>query len=135
MSSIAEYEAMLRRARWFLEEAEEALEKGRFDLACFFAEQSVQLRIKAALLKLTGTYPRLHQIRLLLGELAEALPACRGKISEFIRANRSLLSELEDAYLLSRYGSKQYSMEDAQDMVRIARQAWSLVEEVEESCA
>ena len=71
MSSLAEYEVLLRRARWFLEEAEEALGRGRFDLACFLAEQAAQLRLEAALLKLLGNYPRLHQLRPLLGVLAD----------------------------------------------------------------
>lgn len=126
---------LLRRAKWFLEEAEDSLEKRRYDLACFLAEQSAQLRVKAALLRVIGDYPKLHQLRLLLNMLGDALHSCRDMVMRFIRENRSLLSELEDAYLLARYGVKEYDADDAKEMLETAKRIWRLVEEVEERCS
>lgn len=136
VAHVDEYRLLVRRARWFLEEAREALGRGRYDLACFLAEQAAQLRVKAALYKLVGDYPRLHQLRVLLGELARlAGGECRRRVEEFARAHRAGLSELEDAYLLARYGTKVYGREDAEDMVSLAERVVALVEEVEGACA
>lgn len=136
MSSVDEYRVMLRRARWFLEEAVDALGKGRYDLACFLAEQAVQLRVKAALYRLAGDYPRIHQLRMLLGELSRVAGGeCEERVREFIRARRAELSELEDAYLMARYSVKLYGPEDAQAMISLAREVWKLVEWVETGCS
>lgn len=135
MSSLDEYRILLRRAKWFLEEARDALGKKRYDLACFLAEQAAQLRIKAALYRLLGDYPRLHQVRLLLGELGRAAGGgCAREIADFIRRHRAELSELEDAYLMTRYSPKLYGPDDAEAMLRLVEKLWGLVERAEEEC-
>ncbi len=131
MSHIDEYKVMITRSRWFLDLAREAYRRQQYDLAVFLAEQAAQLRVKAALIRLAGHYPRVHSIRLLLGELAKASGNAGKKIIEFIKNNRSLLSELEDVYLIARYAPKQYSREDADDLITIAEKIIKLVEETE----
>ncbi len=134
LSRIDEYRVMLSRSRWFLELALEAHRRQQYDAAVFLAEQAVQLRVKAALLRLAGYYPRTHSVRLLLGELARLVGReLRRRIEEFVRENRSLLSELEDAYLIARYAPKQYTREDSEALLGIAERAIRLVEEVEEA--
>ena len=135
MSSGEEYRLIVRRAQWFLEEAREALRAGRYDVACFLAEQAAQLRVKAALLRLVGEAPRGHQLRTLLGYLAEASGGgCRESIREFVGRWRARLSELEDAYLVTRYGFKSYTREDAADMISLVERVFRLVEEAEGDC-
>ena len=132
MSHIDEYKVIITRSRWFLDLAREAYRRQQYDLAVFLAEQAAQLRVKAALIRLAGHYPRVHNIRLLLGELAKVIGGNVGKkIIEFIKNNRSLLSELEDVYLIARYSPKQYSREDAEDLITIAEKIIKLVEETE----
>jgi len=129
---IEEYRLMVTRSKWFLELAREAHQKQRYDIAVFLAEQAVQLRIKAALLHLAGYHPRIHGIRLLLGELRRISGKETGdRIEEFIREHRSLLSELEDAYLIARYAPKQYDREDSEALITIAEKTLSLIERVE----
>ncbi len=131
MSHVEEYEILDKRAREFLAEAKEALEHGRYDLACFFAEQAAQLYLKAILLKLAGEYPRTYQIRTLLSRLAELLPdEKRRQIVEFMRSNRARLSELEDVYIMARYSTKSYTREDAEDLVRLVVDIINMVEEL-----
>ena len=56
----SEAEFLLRRARAFLENAEQLYERGWYDLAAFNVEQAVQLLLKYKLLLLVGDYPRTH---------------------------------------------------------------------------
>jgi HEPN domain-containing protein len=131
---IDEYRVMVTRSRWFLDLAKEAYRRQQYDLAVFLAEQAVQLRIKAALLRIAGYYPGVHGVRLLLGELSRTVGGEAGeRIKRFIAEKRSLLSELEDAYLIARYAPKQYTREDAEDLIAVAEETIGLVEEVEGS--
>ncbi len=131
MPHIEEYEILIRRSREFLIEADQALREGRYDLACFFAEQAVQLFLKAILLRLVGYYPRTHHVRALLSKLAEILPEDRRAILlEFMRSNRSLLSELEDVYVMARYSTRTYTYEDASDILKLAVSIIELVKKL-----
>ncbi|HDI31634.1 MAG TPA: HEPN domain-containing protein [Thermofilum sp.] len=131
VSRIEEYKVLIRRSHEFLTEAEEALRSNRYDLACFFAEQAVQLFLKATLLKLVGDYPRTHYVRVLISKLVEVLPEDRARvIKNFVRDNRARLSELEDAYLMSRYTVKVYSRSDSRDMVDLAKEVMDLIRRV-----
>ena len=71
MNLSGEYVAKLkRRALSFLKEAEEAVDP---DLAACFAEQSMQLYLKAALYELFGEIVRGYRLRALLGLLSRGL--------------------------------------------------------------
>lgn len=109
----------------FLEESKHALINGFYDVACFLAEQSLQLYIKAVLLEQVGEYPRTHSIRRLLGELSRILNS--HELSEFISMNRARLTTLEDAYLMSRYYTREYEREDAEDMIKLVEETILLV--------
>lgn len=126
---IEEFRVLVRRSREFLDEAREAKSKGRFDIACFLAEQAAQLFLKALLLKHAGDYPRTHHVRTLLSELISAIEneSAKESIRLFIRNNRARLSELEDAYLMSRYTTKTYTREDAEDIVSTASELINLL--------
>jgi len=121
----SEVEILKRRSLEFLEESRIALKRGSYDVACFLAEQSLQLYLKHSLLKTVGDYPRTHSIRRLLGDLNKVLKS--RKLEEFIRANRARLSALEDAYLMARYFIKEYSKEDAEDMVNPVEETLKII--------
>lgn len=112
----------------FLEGARHAVATGYYDLACFLAEQSLQLYLKALLLELVGDYPRTHSIRHLLGELNRILRS--RELEDFVAANRARLLALEDAYLMSRYYVRSYGREDAEDMVKLVEETISLLEKI-----
>ncbi len=61
----------------FLREATRLLNEGEYDIACFFAEQALQLRLEALLLRILGHVLRGHGVRELLGLLVKALEKWR----------------------------------------------------------
>ena len=123
-----EVEVLRRRSLEFLEEARIALRRGSFDIACFLAEQALQLYLKSILLELVGDYPRTHSVRRLLGEVNRLLNS--SELEEFIRVNRIRLSVLEDAYLMARYFIKEYSREDAEDMIKLVKETINIIDKV-----
>jgi len=129
-----EAEALRRRALEFLEEADEAIKAGRYALSCFFSEQSAQLYLKYAMLKLFGEHPRTHYVRRLIGDLIRLTenPRMRERLSEFASRMRAELSALEDAYLMSRYSAKEYSREDAIAAYEAAKGLGELLKEAVE---
>ena len=122
-----EVEVLERRAIEFLESAREAVGRRAYDVACFLAEQSLQLFLKSALLRIVGDYPRTHRIRQLLSELAKATKS--KKLEDFAKTNRVKLSVLEDAYIMARYFAKEYGREDAEDAIEIAQKTIEVVKE------
>ena len=123
-----EVEVLRRRSLEFLEEARIALRRGSFDIACFLAEQALQLYLKSILLELVGDYPRTHSVRRLLGEVNRLLNS--SELEEFIRVNRIRLSVLEDAYLMAKYFVKEYSREDAEDMIKLVKETINIIDKV-----
>ncbi len=129
MTRLEEYETLMRRSRMFLEEAREAYQKERYDLAVFLAEQGLQLYLKAQLLRVAGDYPRTHSVRQLLSLLARALGGEAVEVvSEFSRRMRPRLSELEDVYIAARYTTRVYTREDAKDILETVEEVMRLVE-------
>ena len=129
--SIEEYRLLMRRAAMFLDEAREAYSRDRYDLVVFLAEQALQLFLKAQLLRMLGDYPRTHSVRQLLAMLGRALGKDAEKeITVFIRRERPRLSELEDVYIVSRYGFRTYTRDDAEDILSTVERVMSFVEEL-----
>jgi len=118
---------MKRRARDFLENSEYLVNKGVYDLAAFNAEQAAQLRLKAALLKFIGDYPKTHSIIFLLKELGKV---DRRRVEDFIKENRGMLHALEDAYLTSRYFLKSFDRDDAVELLKVSKGVFRLCEEL-----
>ncbi|HDN76216.1 MAG TPA: HEPN domain-containing protein [Acidilobales archaeon] len=102
MSHISRVNTLIKRALEFLKEAERDLAEGLYNLAIFHTEQSLQLYLKAVLLKLTGYYPEAHGIRTLLSKLHSVIG--KDEIIDFIRKYRKQLIEIEEAYIQARYG-------------------------------
>ncbi|MET1160331.1 MAG: HEPN domain-containing protein [Thermoprotei archaeon] len=123
-----EVEILKRRSIEFLKGARMALEGGLYDLSCFLAEQALQLYLKAVMLELVGEYPRTHSIRRLLGELNRVLKS--RELEDFVRINRTRLSVLEDAYLIARYFVKEYSEEDAKDLLELVEETVELIKRI-----
>ncbi len=128
MTGLEEYRLLMRRAEMFLEEARDALQRGRYDLAAFLAEQGLQLYLKAQLLRLLGDYPRTHSVRQLLALLARVLGGRAGEeIARFMKRMRPRLSELEDVYIAARYIAREYTREDAEDILSTVEEVKRLV--------
>jgi HEPN domain-containing protein len=110
MSKLEEYEALLRRSDGFLETALMQARAGMYDLAVFSLEQSLQLFLKAMLLRVGSDYPRTHSIRRLLELLTEVTG--RSELRELASRYSVELGALEDAYISSRYIPRIYTEDE-----------------------
>ena len=121
-----------RRALSFLNEAEDAVDP---DLAAFFAEQSMQLYLKAVLYELFGEVVRGHRLRALLGLLSRGLERnsyteLADKVRGFVDEHRGELILAEEAYIGGRYGDLSYSQDDVDFLINVARDLRVLLDEV-----
>ncbi|MEM2363584.1 MAG: HEPN domain-containing protein [Candidatus Nezhaarchaeales archaeon] len=123
-----EVEVLKKRSSMFLELSKHALSRDFYDLACFLAEQSLQLFLKSLLLELIGDYPRTHSVRQLMSELSRVLKSC--ELDELVAASRVRLLALEDAYLMSRYYVREYEKEDAEDMIKLVEELLSKIKKI-----
>ncbi len=124
-------ERLKRRARSFLKAAGLIDDP---DLKAFFAEQAMQLHLKAVLLELFGEEARTHSVRELLGLLARRLRDAgytgeAMRVMEFAAAERLALLEADEAYITARYGLG-YSVGEAERLVDLAGRLIALLEEV-----
>lgn len=105
--------------RWafeFLEAARDDVEKGRFDLAAFHAEQALQLALKYLLARDYGHYPHTHDLR----DLFELLKEKRPEVWDFYLANRYAVEILVDAYVGARYLPRSYRADVVKRLVEVA---------------
>ena len=118
--------ALVKRGKNFLKSASENAKRGFYDVACFEADQAIQLMLKAYILKLGGGIPKTHSIRRLLVELAK-LAGKEAEVKAFISKNRSNLLMLEESYLKTRYSIESYEVSDARLCLAIARKTIKFV--------
>jgi HEPN domain-containing protein len=126
MSKLEEYEALLRRSDGFLETALMQARAGMYDLAVFSLEQSLQLFLKATLLRVGSDYPRTHSIRRLLELLTEATG--RSELRELASRYSVELGALEDAYISSRYIPRIYTKDEFERLRAVVEEVRSNVE-------
>ena len=120
---------MLEGARW-------RFGRGEYDLACFEAEQAVQLYVKSLLVKVCGAAPRVHGLSELLGRLYSALRGEFGgaarELANFTSSFRRSIWFLEESYFRGRYGYVEYSEGDGRECVETAEKLINLLRRVEE---
>jgi HEPN domain-containing protein len=126
MSKLEEYEALLKRSDGFLETALMQARAGMYDLAVFSLEQSLQLFLKATLLRVGADYPRTHSIRRLLELLTEVTG--RSELRELASRYSVELGALEDAYISSRYIPRIYTKDEFERLRAVVEEVRSNVE-------
>jgi HEPN domain-containing protein len=126
MSKLEEYEALLRRSDGFLETALMQARAGMYDLAVFSLEQSLQLFLKATLLRVGSDYPRTHSVRRLLELLTEVTG--RSELRELASRYSVELGALEDAYISSRYIPRIYTKDEFERLRAVVEEVRSNVE-------
>ena len=120
-----------RRAKVFLREA---ISVGDPDLAAFFAEQAMQLYVKAVYYELFGDIIRGHRLRELLSILIMSLDRhgfsdIADKLREFIEKFRRALVLAEEANTKGRYGEISYSSEEVEDIVKTTKRLIEILDE------
>ena len=128
MTKLEEAEYLLRRSRRFYETATMQMDRGFYDLAAFSFEQSLQLFLKASLLKLGIDFPRTHSVRRLLEMLHEITG--ENRIKEILHRFNVELGALEDAYIMSRYVARDYNREEVERFKKVVEEVTRVVGEV-----
>ncbi len=129
VSAREEYEHLLQRSREFYETAVMQLERELYGLASFSLEQSLQLFLKAVLLKLGVDYPRTHSVRRLLKLIAEAYPPASGVVDGVLKKYSLELAALEDVYITSRYVPRVFSREEVERLRNVVDEVRKAVSE------
>jgi len=120
MPRIDEVKLLRKRAKSFFSKALDSLNSGDYDLAAFLSEQAVQLYLKSVLLEKIGDYPRVHSILTILSIL-EKLPDCKDLV-KLLEKKKMEVGLLEDAYIASRYLVREYTKEEAEILVSLAKE-------------
>ncbi len=124
---IEEIEILRERAEKFLENGEYLLSKGVLDLAAFNIQQSVELYLKYKLFLLAGDYPKTHSIKRLLKEIGKVTEKLE-EVRSFMEENIDGISNLENAYIASRYIPTEFERKEVENMLRLARKIRSFVD-------
>jgi len=128
LSKYEELRILLERSRRFYESAIIQIEKGFYDLAAFSLEQSLQLFLKAYLLKLGVDYPRTHSSRKLLEMIYEITKF--EVIKELVQKFSIELAFLEDIYITSRYISREFTLNEVSRLKKVIHEVIEVVREV-----
>jgi HEPN domain-containing protein len=125
LTHIEEYKYLLERSKRFLETAELQLDRGFYDLAVFSLEQSLQLYLKAYLLKLGLEFTKTRSVRRLLELIYKVTNSeeIRGALANYAVE----LGSLEDAYITSRYVAREYCEEEARKLLQTVRRVMDIV--------
>ena len=123
MSREEEEKRLLKRSRGFLETAEYQIGRGFYDLAAFSLEQALQLFLEARLLAEGVEYPRAHSVGALLEILSEVVTedkkaVIRGVLENFLME----LSVLEDACITSRCVMRDFSLREAEKLLKAVKE-------------
>ncbi|UNQ73175.1 HEPN domain-containing protein [Infirmifilum sp. NZ] len=127
MARFEEHRYLVERSRRFFETALMQIERGFYDLAAFSLEQSLQLFLKACLLKLGVDPPRTCSVRRLLELVAEV--SGRDEVRELLQGFAVELGALEDAYISSRYVGREYTREEVELLRRVVEEVERVVGE------
>ncbi|MEJ2779482.1 HEPN domain-containing protein [Stygiolobus sp. CP850M] len=101
----------------FLNYAKLLLRDGRYNLALFSLEQALQLGLKYYISKLTGSFPKTHDIVDLLKRIIELTE--NKKLKEVLNAEISTLDLLKQAYIASRYLPTNYDKEAVEKALKV----------------
>ena len=132
-----EYAALLRRrALSMLRLARELAARGDADLAALNADYAAQLYLKSVLYRVSGEEWRGHGLRALMGALVVLLRQAgfsdeAQTVEDYVRANRRILAELEEAHTRAVYGALEYSIEQAEKLVEAAERLVELLQSIE----
>lgn len=99
---MAKADFLLKRAKSFLTNAHDLMKKEEYALAAFNFEQAAQLYLKFYLFLRLKDFPKTHSLSELLLDLAEVYEK-QEAIKKLREKNASVIGDLEQAYISSRY--------------------------------
>lgn len=91
------------KAEGFLADAKYDISQNRWFLAAFHLEQTCQLYLKYCLFKKFGDFPKAHSLNELFEEFKKGFPKKTKKIEKIQKDKASVIGDLNQAYITSRY--------------------------------
>lgn len=122
------FELLIKRAKEFLKGAYFHLKEKDFDIAVFNLEQSLQLYLKAVILKHTGLYPEVHGVKKLLSYIY--VQTKNKELASFTKKFREELEDLEEAYINARYGNVTYSQLKVKELFKVVESCILIVSKI-----
>ncbi|MCG3109918.1 hypothetical protein L3N51_02215 [Metallosphaera sp. J1] len=125
MTKEEEYGHLLDRSKRFYETAIFQLQKGYYDLSASSLEQSLQLFLKAMIVRLGYDYPRTHSIRRLLEIIREITG-----LDEIARLETRYEVELglfEDVYITSSYIAREFKEGEVKRLREVADEVMRVI--------
>ncbi|MEM5777145.1 MAG: HEPN domain-containing protein [Candidatus Aenigmatarchaeota archaeon] len=99
MSTFEDALFLKKRAIDFLENGKRNLDEGKFNLAAFNLEQSLQLFLKFLIFQKKGDYPKTNSLKFLFKEISEYIK----DFEKILKSNIEIIGDLESAYIGARY--------------------------------
>ena len=106
-----------KRAQTFYKVAKRLLEEGDLAIAAFNFEQAAQLYLKYFLFLKLKDFPKIHSLTKLLREVGKAYRK-ELQAKKITKENIGIISDLEQAYLTSRYLPAEFYLSQVKDMNR-----------------
>jgi HEPN domain-containing protein len=108
------------KAEDFLDNAKYNISKEKWFLAAFHLEQACQLYLKYYLYLKLRRYPKTHSLRELLEGIGKAYSK-KKEINTFLKEKASVIGDLEQAYLTSRYLPIEFSRYQIENMLNFTQ--------------
>jgi HEPN domain-containing protein len=125
--SLEEIEILRERAEKFLKNGEYLLNNEVYDLAAFNIQQFVELYLKYKLFILSGDYPKTHSIKKLLKEIGKVTVKL-DEVRSFMDEHIDGISNLENAYITSRYIPSEFERKEVENMLNLAKKIREFVD-------
>ncbi len=108
------------KAEGFLENAKYNISKQRWFLAAFHLEQANQLYLKYYLFLKIRRFPKTHSLKELLDGIGKAYKK-KKEIEVILKQKASVIGDLEQAYLTSRYLPVEFSKYQIENMLSFTK--------------
>src|SRR5579862_9150204 len=132
MTRIEESQQLRKKSGEFLELAEISMERNLHSLVLFNVEQSLQLLLKSKLLEGGSDFPHTHSVKRLLEILSDISPdVCRNSIIALTEKYLLELGLIEDSYINSRYGGRDYEKSEVEKVFAGARE---IIDGIKKNC-
>ena len=115
------------RAERFFKNALELFNREEYDLSAFDLEQASQLFLKYAIWKKLGDFEKTYEISKLLMDFKEVSSFSR-RIEEFMKSHEEAISDLEMAYIKSRYLPVQFYKTQVEKMIKFVEELKEILE-------
>ena len=121
---------LAERADRFRALARELLDEGDYELAAFHFHQAAELRLKFELFRRLGDHPRTHALKQLLDQYGQAAERDEST-DEFLEDHIDVLSNLENAYITSRYLPGDFREKEVEHMRDCVTALWAFLKEAD----